>query len=90
MKEAMGMMPCEHVLDRLWEYLDDELTPGDEEKVRKHLEIFNRCYPQYDFRRAYFEYTRRIQQRDHAPPELRRRLFQRLLEQESGNGDGRP
>jgi len=89
MVEAMGMMPCEHVLDRLWEYLDSELTAEDEAQVRKHLEICSRCYPQYDFRRAYLEYTRRIQEREHAPPELRRRLFQKLLEQESENGAGR-
>jgi mycothiol system anti-sigma-R factor len=79
----MDMMPCEHVLDRLWEYLDSELTVADEAKVQEHLEICSRCYPQYDFRRAYFEYTRRLQQREQAPPELRRRLFQRLMEQES-------
>jgi anti-sigma factor (TIGR02949 family) len=89
MKKAMGMMPCEHVLDRLWEYLDAELAPEDETKVKQHLEICNRCYPEYDFRRAYFEYTRRIRKRDHASPEFRRRLFQMLLEQESGNGGGR-
>jgi hypothetical protein len=47
MMEAMGMMPCEHVLDRLWEYLDDELTPDDETKVTQHLEICNRCYPEW-------------------------------------------
>ena len=84
--EAMGMIPCEHVLDRLWDFLDGELPPEDEEAVKKHLDICKRCYPQYNFQRAYFEYTRRIQDRDHAPPALRRRLFEKILEREARNG----
>lgn len=81
------MIRCEHVLERLWDFLDGELPPEDEAAVKKHLEICNRCYPQYDFQRAYFEYTRRLQEGDHAPPSLRRRLFERILEQEARSGD---
>lgn len=84
--ESMGMIRCEEALARLWEFLDGELTAADEEAVRKHLEICHRCYPHYDFQRAYFEYTRRIRERDHAPPGLRRRLFERILEQEANSG----
>jgi mycothiol system anti-sigma-R factor len=77
------MMPCEHVLARLWEYLDGELSPADDEAVRKHLEVCGRCYPRYNFQRAYLEYARRIRDREHAPTELRRRLFQNLLVQDT-------
>jgi len=89
MMEGMGMIRCEDALARLWEYLDDELTRDVEAQIRKHLEICNRCYPQYDFQRAYFGYTRRIQDRHHAPPELRRRIFRMILEQEARGGAGR-
>ena len=85
----MGMMRCEEALERLWEFLDGELAPSSEAAVRRHLEICKRCYPQYDFQRAYFEYARRVRDRDHAPPELRRRLFRRILEQEANNGGRR-
>ncbi len=84
MMEAMGMMRCEDALARLWDFLDGELPAGEENAVRKHLEVCHRCYPQYDFQRAYFEYARQIRERDVARPELRRRLFERILEQEAG------
>ncbi len=81
MIESMGMISCEDALARLWEFLDGELPPEDEAAVKKHLDICNRCYPQYDFQRAYFEFTHRLREREHAPPSLRRRLFRRILEQ---------
>jgi mycothiol system anti-sigma-R factor len=76
------MMRCEHVLARLWEYLDGELPSAEDTAVRKHLEVCAECYPKYNFQRAYLEYARRIREKEHAPPELRRRLFQRLLVQD--------
>lgn len=83
---VMGMVRCEHVLERLWDFLDGELSADDERALQKHLEVCGRCYPQYDFRRAYLEYTRRLLAEEHAPPELRQRLFHRILEEESGKG----
>lgn len=82
MKKSMEMMPCGEVMERLWAFLDGELDASDEAAVRRHLEMCNRCYPQYDFQRAYFEFTRRVRKTDGAPPELRRRLFQAILEEE--------
>ena len=86
--EAMGMLPCEEALARLMEFLDGELAPGEEAAVKRHLDICDRCYPQYDFQRAYLEYTRRLRDEEHAPPGLRRRLFQAILEQEARDGAG--
>jgi anti-sigma factor (TIGR02949 family) len=89
MLKAMGMIPCEDALAQLWDFLDGELHASDEARVRKHLEICSRCYPQYDFQRAYFEFTRRLRDRESVPPELRRRLFQTiLLEDARGAEDG--
>lgn len=48
--------------------------------------VCTRCYPRYDFQRAYREFTRRLHDSEHAPPRLRRQLFQRILEQEASNG----
>lgn len=86
MMESMGMISCEDALSRLWEFLDGELPPEDEAAVKKHLDICNRCYPHYDFQSAYLEYARRVREREHAPPSLRKKLFQKILEQESDNG----
>lgn len=88
MMKSMGMIRCEEALLRLWEFLDGELPPEDETAVKRHLEVCNRCYPQYDFQRAYFEYARQVREREHAPASLRRKLFRRILAQESSNGQG--
>lgn len=83
MKQPMGMISCDEALSKLWEYLDGELPPENEAAVKKHLDICDRCFPHYDFQSAYFEYTRQVKEREHAPPSLRKKLFRRILEQES-------
>ena len=82
MMEAMGMIRCEDALSRLWDFLDDELPADERDTLQRHLEVCGRCYPQYDFQRAYLEYTRRLARKDSASPELRRRIFQGILEQD--------
>lgn len=86
---AMGMIPCEEALARLWEFLDGELPPAESAAVKRHLDVCSRCFPQYDFQRAYFRYARRIRGGDSAPRSLRRRLFRRILEQEARDGPER-
>lgn len=89
MTEATGMIRCEDALARLWDFLDGELPPDEQEALQRHLEVCGRCYPQYDFQRAYLAYTRHLAEKEHAPPALRRRLFQKILEQESSSTNGR-
>lgn len=89
MMEAMGLIRCEDALSRLWDFLDGELSLHERDALRRHLEVCGRCYPQYDFQRAYLEYTHRLADREHAPPDLRQRIFRRILEQERGSGNGR-
>jgi hypothetical protein len=82
------MIRCEEAIARLWDFLDGELPPDQEGAVLRHLEVCNRCYPQYDFRRAYLEFTWRVRRAGNgATAEFRRRLFRLLLEQE-GAGEG--
>lgn len=86
--KGMGMIRCEHVLAKLWEFLDGELTPQDELAVKKHLDVCNLCYPRYNFQRAYFEYTHRLRDHEHVSSALRRRVFQGILEQEANDRKG--
>lgn len=74
------MIPCDQVIARLWEYVDDELRPENAAAVRAHLEICSRCFPQYDFQRAYKEFVHR-RARQPLPPALRRRVFEAILEE---------
>jgi mycothiol system anti-sigma-R factor len=79
------MIPCDQVVAKLWEYLDRELAEGTAAQVQQHLEVCGRCFPQYDFQRAYREYLRQVQ-RESVPPELRHRIFESVLAEESANG----
>lgn len=80
------MIRCEEALARLWEFLDGELEIEDEREVQRHLEVCSRCYPRYDFQRAYFELMRRVRDRDAVPEKLRSAVFERILEEEAAGG----
>lgn len=78
------MVPCDHVIAKLWEYVDGELKEENAARVRAHLEICSRCFPQYDFQRAYKEFVRRSAQQP-MPARLRRRVFEAILEEETSS-----
>lgn len=79
------MMPCEHVMERLWAFVDGELPSDEEHAVREHLEMCGRCFPQYDWHRAYSRFIHGVAQRMENPT-LRRRVFAALLhESQAGN-----
>lgn len=84
----MGKIRCEDVLARLWEFIDGELAHDERDAVRQHLEVCRRCYPQYDFQRAYLRYVRGVAGNEQASPQCRRQLFQALLEQERRGLEG--
>jgi anti-sigma factor (TIGR02949 family) len=77
------MIPCDQVLAKLWEYMDGELTEEHAARVRAHLDICGRCFPQYNFQRAYREFIRRSAEQP-LPPGLRRRVFEAILAEEAG------
>lgn len=78
------MIPCDQVITKLWEYLDRELAEDTAGRVEAHLAICARCFPQYDFQRAYREYLRQVE-RESVPPELRHRIFESILAEEAAD-----
>jgi len=88
MKKLTGMMGCEEAMARLWEFLDGEMPEEEREALRRHLEVCNRCFPAYDFQRAYLEYTQRLATREQAPAELRKTLFLKILELDHAGDPG--
>lgn len=72
-------LSCSDALEQLWALIDDELCAEDTERVRQHLDRCKRCYPHYDFDRAYRQLVA-MQCREKAPAELRHKVFMRLLE----------
>lgn len=82
-----AMLPCDQVVAKLWEYIDGELTDLRAAEIQKHLEICARCFPQYDFQRAFLALLAR-HNRQPMPPELRHRVFERLLAENAEAGAG--
>jgi anti-sigma factor (TIGR02949 family) len=50
-----GGIDCRTALEQLWEYLDGELSPDRMEAVRTHVALCAKCYPQYDFEKAFLD-----------------------------------
>jgi anti-sigma factor (TIGR02949 family) len=82
MTDQPGSLTCREVVELLWEYIDAELTPEMEHRIRTHLEACEGCYPHYDFQRAFVEFVRRHGTQA-TPPALRQRIFLALLEEEA-------
>jgi len=78
-----GGIDCSDVVAQLYEFIDGELEDAEAvAKIRAHLDLCKRCYPHYDFEKAFLRFLAE-QGRACAPPELKRRIFERILEEES-------
>lgn len=71
-------LDCRMVLRQLWEYLDGELDTERERAVREHLDLCARCYPHYDFEKAFLQAIAASRDTASAPASLRARVEQAL------------
>lgn len=71
-------MDCQHVMKRLWEYLDGELPESEVAALREHLAMCQRCDPQYRFQIAFLGLVARAAEAQGPKPEFRRRLVTAL------------
>jgi anti-sigma factor (TIGR02949 family) len=83
----MKSIPCSEVAKRLWAFIDGELDPTSEEEVREHLEMCQRCYPRYDFQRAYFGLMQRVAEAPLDMGDVRSRVFEALLLESGSSSD---
>ncbi|UCF41907.1 MAG: mycothiol system anti-sigma-R factor [Gemmatimonadota bacterium] len=70
---------CGAALDRLYEYIDRELTPARSEEVRAHLEKCAPCLALSKFEDSYVRFLEARTRVQHAPDGLKKRILQRLL-----------
>lgn len=75
-------LSCQDAVEQLWAFIDGELEPAQQQQVHEHLEACRACYPHYDFQKAFCAFLRRCS-REKVSPELRRRIFLRLLAEEA-------
>lgn len=69
---------CREVLDRVYEYLDGEMTPDDCAQIRQHLQECGPCLREYDLDEALKALIRRSCGCEAAPDALRTRIMTRI------------
>jgi mycothiol system anti-sigma-R factor len=74
--------PCEEVLEKLYEFLDGELTPEVNEQIRAHLAECRGCYPHFEHERVFLRFLEKRAVIERAPPTLRRRILKALMNDE--------
>jgi anti-sigma factor (TIGR02949 family) len=70
---------CMEVLDRLYEYIDGELTPARAAEVQRHLDACGPCFRLSGFESAYVRFLEARTRAQHAPAELRKKILEQLL-----------
>jgi len=49
MTETQRLIPCSEAVRKLWDYLDDVVSPEDQERVEKHLSFCRTCCGELEF-----------------------------------------
>lgn len=76
-------LTCAQAIEKIYEFLDGELTPAAEEGIRTHLAVCRHCYPNFRHEEVFLRFIEQRARIEKAPPELRRRIMQLLLDEEA-------
>lgn len=79
-------MTCQECAARLYEYLDQELTPDLERAIAAHLEECANCFGHFEFERAFLAYVARCGGGTVAPQPLRERILRSVRGHPSPEG----
>jgi mycothiol system anti-sigma-R factor len=71
---------CREVLDRVFEFLDGEMTHHDLARIREHLDECGPCLKEYDLDEALKALVRRSCRCEQAPETLRARILVQISE----------
>ena len=69
---------CEHVLERMYEFLDNELDSATGDSIRHHLTACEPCLDKFDVEQALRALVRRRCGGDVAPTHLRQKIVSQL------------
>jgi mycothiol system anti-sigma-R factor len=76
----MSEINCQAALERLYEYLDGELSPDDARSVHHHLELCASCYPEVRLTTEFREALQRAANGQPCCPEGLRERIARLIQ----------
>ncbi len=71
-------MDCSDCIERLYAFLDTELTEAERVQIRLHLEGCDDCDENFVFEARFLEHLRECCTSDVAPVELRQRVIAKL------------
>lgn len=69
---------CEHMLERVYEFLDHELDTASSDEIREHLVACEPCLDRFDVEQAVKTLVNRCCGNDKAPNELRTKVLTSL------------
>ena len=76
------MVPCEEVVQRVYEYLDGELDAEWNDRIRDHIRMCRKCYPYFNFERIFLDHVRSRQIAPERSERLERRIRSALRDEE--------
>ena len=79
MTDCPREIDCRTAVQKLWDYLDQELTPERMAEVQGHLDRCASCLPHHDYARMFLAALSEAREDDvRAPALLRRRVMENL------------
>lgn len=82
MTGAPRSIECRDAQERLYEFLDRELTPEVRAEIEHHLRRCAGCFRHFEFERAFLRFLEARARGRGAGPEVKRRIIQQLFESE--------
>lgn len=73
---------CRQAVERLYEFLDRELTPELRAEVEHHLKECGGCFKHFEFERAFLRFLEAHARGRGAGVEVKRRIIKELFEPE--------
>lgn len=79
MTDRPGAIDCAEVMERLYEYLDGELTTERSDEVKAHLQDCAPCTALSSFETTYIRFLEARTRTRNAPEELKKRILKEML-----------
>ncbi len=79
-------MTCEEATKQLYEYLDSELEKGDYSRIKKHLEVCQKCCEKFEFEQVLKKVVRDRVRIHRVPQSVRENIVRQLSERHEERG----
>jgi anti-sigma factor (TIGR02949 family) len=80
MPDEIRAIDCRTAVQRLWDYLDQELDDARVREIRQHLESCRECLQHADFDHRFLEALGRVRELHLMPPEAKAHVMAALTQ----------